>query len=185
MTHANILDRNSVVLVVVDIQEAFRAPLPDFALIADRSARAVQAFAMLGLPVIITEQYPKGLGKTAEEIMLSAPENVTIIEKSTFSAFGASEFTEALKNTGAKQVVLCGLEAHICVNQTAHDLLAAGYQVHLLQDCVSSRTTHDKHTGIKKMQASGAIPSNLEMALFELMRDSKHEQFKQIQGLIK
>ena len=90
-----------------------------------------------------------------------------------------------LKSEKVRQVVLCGLETHICVNQTAHDLLANDLDVHLLTDCVSSRYGHDKQAGLAKMQESGVIPSSVEMALFELMRDAKHEKFKEIQNIVK
>jgi nicotinamidase-related amidase len=82
-------------------------------------------------------------------------------------------------------VLVCGIEAHVCVNQTTHDLLARGYQVHLLADCIASRHAHNRETGLAKMQRSGALPSSIEMALFELMRDARHEQFKAVQKLIK
>ena len=93
-----------------------------------------------------------------------------------------SDKTQALN---IKQVIVSGLEAHICVNQTVHDLLAAGFQVHLLTDCIVARKKSDRKTAFKKMRSSGAILSTLEMALFELLRDSRHEHFKAIQGLIK
>jgi nicotinamidase-related amidase len=90
-----------------------------------------------------------------------------------------------LKRSGVKQVLVSGIEAHICVNHTVHDLLANGFQVHLLTDCITARKPNDKETAFRKMRMSGALPSSVEMALFELMRDAKHEQFKAIQGLIK
>jgi nicotinamidase-related amidase len=185
MRHPNLLEKNQTILMVIDLQEAFRSPIPDFAEITVRTSIAVRGFSLLGIPIIVTEQYPKGLGRTAEEILLSLPEDAAIIEKTAFSSCGADPFREKLQELNPKQILLCGIEAHICVNQTAHDLLSEGYQVHLLQDCISSRTTHDKHTGIEKMKFSGAIASNVEMALFELMRDSRHEKFKEIQQLIK
>ncbi len=185
MQHPNILKREKTILIVVDIQEAFRSPIPDFEEIAVRTSMAVRGFQILEVPIIVTEQYPKGLGRTAEEILYSLPDNSEIIEKTAFSACSATSFVEKLKSLGTTQVVLAGIEAHICVNQTAHDLLNEGFQVHLLQDCVSSRKTHDKHTGIEKMKQSGVFPSNVEMALFELMQDAKHEKFKEIQALVK
>ena len=90
-----------------------------------------------------------------------------------------------LEKLGTKQVVICGLETHICVSQTAHDLLDRGFQVHVLTDSVCSRFQYNNAAGLAKMQQSGAIPSSVEMALFELLRDSRHEQFKNIQALIK
>lgn len=185
MSHPNILEREKSVLVIVDIQEAFRAPIPDFEEIAVRTSIMARGCGILNVPIIVTEQYPKGLGKTAEEIYYSLPDKAEIIEKSAFSACGANQFVEKIKSLGTTQIILAGIEAHICVNQTAHDLLNQGFQVHILLDCISSRKTHDKHTGIEKMKLSGAILSNIEMALFELMKDSKHEHFKEIQKLVK
>ncbi len=185
MPHPKVLDREKTALVIVDLQEAFRSPINDFAQIAARISIAVRGFQTLNLPIIITEQYPKGLGRTAEEILFLMPTEFEFVEKSTFSSCGASAFTDKLNAAGARQIVLCGLEAHVCVNQTAHDLLNENFEVHLLTDCVSSRYTPDKEAALKKMQMSGVVPSSVEMVLFELMRDSKHEQFKEIQNLIK
>ena len=185
MPHENTLSPDNVVLLVVDVQEAFRDVVPNFSIIASNISRAVSGLTMLGLPLIVTEQYPEGLGPTAEEIRYALPEGFEAIEKSAFSAVGSSDVSGKLENLGAKQVLLCGLETHVCVNQTAHDLIEAGYRVHLLTDCVGSRFEPDKLAGLAKMSASGVIPSSVEMALFELMRDAKHEKFKEIQALIK
>ncbi len=185
MTHPTILDAGKAVLVDIDFQEAFRAAIPDFALIASRISLAVRGFQILEVPIIVTEQYPKGLGRTAEEILFSLPESSEFIEKTGFSACGAGSFEEKVRQLNASQIVLCGLETHICVSQTAHDLIAINFQVHLLTDAVGSRFTPDKIAALAKMQANGVISSSIEMALFELMQDSRHEQFKAIQNLIK
>lgn len=184
MAHPKILEKEKSVLVVVDIQEVFRGAISDFPLIAAKTAIAVRGFLALNLPIIVTEQYPKGLGKTADEILFALPTDFETIEKSTFSSCGSASFIEKLRETGASQVVLCGLETHICVNQTAHDLLHEGFEVHLLTDAVASRFKEDKEAGLKKMQMNGVVPSSVEMALFELLRDSKHEKFKEVQALI-
>jgi nicotinamidase-related amidase len=183
--HSSSLDIDNSVLVVVDVQEAFRKAIPDFAEVISRIAIIIRGFQVLGRPMIVTEQYPKGLGRTAEELLLALPDDASIVEKSTFSSFGEPKFVDEIEKFEAKQVVLCGIEAHVCVNQTAHDLLDASYQVHLLTDCVTSRYEHDKRAGVRKTIASGAISSSMEMALFEMMRDSRHEKFKEIQLLIK
>lgn len=185
MPHPRVLDRSKTALVIVDVQEAFRSAIPEFPQIASRISIAVRGFQILNLPIIITEQYPKGLGRTAEEILFSMPEGFEIVEKTSFSSCGAPPFIEKLRATGANQVVLCGLEAHICVNQTAHDLLTEALEVHIMTDCIGSRFTQDKETAVQKMQMSGVVPSTIEMALFELVRDARHEQFKEIQNLIK
>jgi nicotinamidase-related amidase len=185
MRHENTLDLKQTALVVVDMQESFRQPISDFAEVAARIALVAHAAQLLGVPVVVTEQYPKGLGRTVNEIRAVLPEGFAPVEKTAFSSCGAQEFVSRLERAGARQIILCGIEAHVCVNQTAHDLLARSYQVHILHDCVSSRTPQNKNIGLKKMRQSGAIPSTTELALFELMRDARHEQFKAIQKLIK
>lgn len=185
MPHPKILNREKTALVVIDMQEAFRSAVSDFPLIVSRISQAVRGFQILNLPLIVTEQYPKGLGRTAEEILFSLPAEFEVVEKTTFSSCGASVFLEKLREIGADQVVLCGLETHVCVNQTAHDLLNEGFEVHLLTDSVASRFPQDKEAALKKMLMNGVTPSTVEMSLFELLRDSRHEQFKEIQELIK
>lgn len=184
MHHKNTIGENTA-LLIVDLQEAFRDVIPNFPMIATAISRAANGFGVLGLPVLVTEQYPKGLGPTAEEVMLSLPDNARIFEKSSFSALGAEEVASALAESGSSNVVLCGLETHICVDQTAHELLESGYKVHLLLDCIGSRFEIDKAAGLEKMRSSGVISSSVEMALFEIMGSSKHPRFKEIQTLIK
>lgn len=175
------LDISHCVAVIVDVQEAFRSAIPDFALIASRIALAARAFPILNVPILVTEQYPQGLGRTAEEIVLSLPDETEYIEKSTFSSLGSQVVAEKLKS----QVILCGVETHVCVMQTALDLIEKGIEVHLLTDCVASRFEHDKQAGLARMFTAGVASSSIEMALFELLKDSKHEKFKEIQSLIK
>ncbi|MFL6230316.1 MAG: hydrolase [Pyrinomonadaceae bacterium] len=183
--HANTLDAATTALVVIDMQEGFRNAVPDFAETAARIAQLAHGMRLLGVPLVVTEQYPKGLGRTANEIRMVLPANLEPVEKTAFSACGAREFLAQLDETGARQILLCGIEAHVCVNQTAHDLLARGLQVHLLADCITARTEDNRRTGLAKMRAAGALPTSVETALFELMRDAKHEQFKAVQKLIK
>lgn len=185
MPHKNVLDSSKAGLLVVDVQEAFRDVIVDCEKLAQRVAIAVQGFTILERPVLVTEQYPKGLGRTAAEIRDVLPADFEYIEKTAFSSCGAQAVEARLREAGISQVVICGLETHVCVNQTAHDLLDRGFQVHLLTDCVASRFETDKQTGLSKMFASGVISACVEMALFELMRDAKHEKFKAVQGLVK
>ncbi|QQS41846.1 MAG: isochorismatase family protein [Acidobacteriota bacterium] len=185
MAHQSILDAKTAALVVVDYQEAFRGFIDQFELVTPAIVNAVKGFGVLGLPVIVTEQYPKGLGHTISEVDRVLPDSAKIIEKTAFSSCGAAGFENGLREKILSQVVLCGIETHICVNQTAHDLLDNGFQVHVLTDAVGSRFSVNKEAGLRKMFASGAIPSSVEMALFELMRDSKHACFKDIQGIVK
>ncbi|MGI8813384.1 MAG: isochorismatase family protein [Pyrinomonadaceae bacterium] len=185
MSHDNILDASKTAVVVVDVQEAFRKAIGDFSLVASNISRAVRGCNLLGLRVFVTEQYPAGLGKTAEEVVLALSERSVTFEKTAFSAYQADGFAEELGSHGLSQVLLCGFETHVCVNQTAHDLLDSGLQVHLLLDCVASRFEYDRRAGIEKMSNSGVIASSVETAFFELMKDSRHPRFKDIQALIK
>ncbi len=185
MRHENTLELARTVLVMIDMQEGFRSSISDFAETAARIALVTHAAQLLKIPVVVTEQYPKGLGRTAGEILAVLPPTQKIIEKTAFSSCGAQEFITELGASEARHVLVCGIEAHVCVNQTTHDLLARGYHAHLLTDCITARAAPNKETGLAKMQHSGALPSTTEMALFELMRDAKHEQFKAIQKLIK
>jgi len=185
MQHPNTLILSQSALTVIDMQEAFRTTMEDFSDVAERIATMVKAATLLDLPIVVTEQYPKGLGNTAKEILDVLPPSVGIIEKTTFSSCGVQPFQSQLESVGAKQIIVCGIEAHICVNQTVHDLLGSGLQVHLLTDCITSRKKKNKKVAFRKMELAGAIPSSVELALFELLRDARHEQFKSIQGLIK
>lgn len=185
MPHENLLEIGACALVVVDVQDRFSDAIPNFSTVEERCARAVRGFQILGAPVLVTEQYPKGLGRTSQVILDALKEGIEPFEKMMFSSCGSETFVARLESLGIRQIALCGIEAHICVNQTAHDLIARGYQVHLLCDAVSSRHDYNRLAGIAKMARAGAIESSVEMALFEMMRDSQHEKFKEIQSLIK
>lgn len=182
--HPALLDRRRTVLAVIDMQEAFRKIIGDFDQIAERISLLVQAAKLLDVPVIVTEQYPKGLGHTVQEIAAHLPEGSAPIEKMSFSACGAQEFDLRLRELHAEQVILCGIEAHICVSQTAHGLLQDGYQVHLLSDAVSTRLPRNREVATNKLAKSGAVISSVEMALFELCPAGTPE-FKQMQSLVK
>jgi len=176
---------DSAALVIVDVQEAFRPAIFEFERVAARTAIVLEAAALLGLPILVTEQYPEKLGATVEPVRRLLPASVKAIAKTAFSACGADGFCDVLALTKRRQILICGIESHVCMNQTAHDLVALDYQVHVLADCTSSRTPENRAIGIDKMMRSGALPSSSEMALFELMRDAKHPHFKAISKLIK
>jgi nicotinamidase-related amidase len=177
------LDRARAALAVIDVQEAFRPAVLDFEQVAGNVGVLVQGAQILGLPVIVTEQYPKGLGNTVPEVA-GHLEGVEPIEKVCFSAVAADGFPAAL-DAERDQVVLCGIEAHVCVNQTAEDLLATGREVHVVKDAVSSRTADNRELGLHKMERSGATLTSVETALFELLRAAGTPEFKQVQALVK
>jgi len=179
------LSREHAALAVIDMQEAFRAVIPDFGDVAANIAKAVQGAGLLEVPVIVTEQYPRGLKHTAAEIGPHLSTRSNVIEKICFSSCGVESFQSELIKHNIKQVMICGIEAHICVTQTVLDLLARGLEVHLLVDCITARKRESKEVALARLTQAGATPSNLEMALFEMMRTADSPQFKAVQSLIK
>ena len=175
------LDRERAALLVVDVQEAFRPAVLDFEQVAANVAVLVRGARVLGLPVLVTEQYPQGLGHTVPEVS-DHLDGLEPLEKVCFSAVDAEGFRDSLER---EQVLLCGIEAHVCVSQTAEDLLAGGREVHVAQDAVTSRTADNRALGLHKMERSGATVTSVETALFELLRRAGTPEFKQVQALVK
>lgn len=174
------LDPERTALVVVDLQEAFRKAVPDFEEVARAAATLVQGAEATGVPVVVTEQYPRGLGKTAPEVAGQLPEGVSPIEKVCFSAAEAEGFDLG----GRDQALVCGIETHVCVNQTVLDLLSSGAEVHVAEDAVGSRFEENKRVGLHKMERAGAVLTSVETALFELVGRAGTEEFKRVQKLI-
>jgi nicotinamidase-related amidase len=185
MNHVAQLSRDSAALAVIDMQEAFRPVMPDFGEVASRIAQAVEGARLLEVPVIVTEQYPKGLKHTAEEITARLPIELKPIEKSCFSSCGAEDFIAQLMRRNVRQILVCGIEAHICVLQTSLDLLVRGFEVFLLADCITSRRPENKQAALARLTQAGAVHSTLEMALFEMIGGADAPQFKAIQNLIR
>ena len=178
------LNKEQTVLVLIDIQGKLAQIVDESDFIVDNIATVVQGAKLLQLPILWLEQYPKGLGPTDERIAKHLTEQQPI-EKITFSAYDTEEFVQALEQTGRKKVLLAGIETHICVYQTAAHLLANGYEVEVLADCVSSRTAGNREVGIKKMLQLGANITSVEMALFEMQQIAKGDTFKAISQLVK
>jgi len=179
-----LLDRARSVLLVIDLQEAYRGKLHGETRLVAASQRMLQAAALLGVPVVVTEQYPKGLGATREEIAAYVPAAARRFEKTSFSALGAPGLREHLAELGRDQVVVAGIETHVCVSQTVHELLASGCAVHVLRDAIGARFALDDETGFAKLVGSGAVPSTSECALFEWLRDARAPEFKAIHRLV-
>ncbi len=175
------LDAERAALVVVDVQEAFRKAIPDFEDVANASSVLVQGADAIGIPIAVTEQYPKGLGKTVPEISEHLPGKTKPIEKVRFSAAAADGFNL----DGRNQALVCGIETHVCVNQTVLDLIEQGVEVHVARDAVGSRTAENRELGMAKMAEAGAVTTSVETALFELLGGSDHEAFKEVQALVK
>jgi nicotinamidase-related amidase len=177
---AGVLDRGRAALVVVDVQEAFRPAVIDFERVAGAAATLVRGARILDLPVIVTQQYPKGLGSTVPELAEHL-DGIEPIDKVCFSAAAADGFDLE----GRDQALICGIESHVCVSQTAHDLLERGVQVHVARDAVSSRTEENRELGLHKMEHAGAVVTSVETALFELLGAAGTDEFKQVQALVK
>jgi nicotinamidase-related amidase len=178
------LERDRAVLVVVDVQEAFRPAVLDFERVVRNVATLVAGANALDVPILVTEQYPKGLGRTVPELAEHL-DRVKPIEKVCFSAAGSREFNGALAASGRDQVLLCGIESHVCVNQTADDLIGRGMEVQVAQDAVTSRSKQNRKLGLHKMERSGAVVTSVETALFELLGAAGTPEFKEIQRLVK
>ncbi len=172
------LDRQRAALIVVDVQEAFRKAVPDFEDVARRAATLVEGARVLGVPAIVTEQYPKGLGRTVHEVGLNGE---PVLEKTVFAASQAEGFDLA----GRDQALVCGIEAHVCVHQTVEDLRARGVEVHVCADAIASRDPANKSVALERAERAGAVPTTVEMALLELCGRAGTDEFKQIQRLIK
>jgi len=172
----SLLARDRAMLLVVDVQEGFR-PYSSFDRVAGSCAKLVQAARILELPALVSEQYPKGLGHTAAEVGLAEERR---IEKTVFSAARADGFDLG----GHTQALVCGIETHVCVSQTVHDLLERGVEVHVPADAVGSRHELDHQSGLERMERAGAVVSSVEAALFELLERAGTPEFKAVQKLI-
>ncbi|WP_342472219.1 hydrolase [Metasolibacillus sp. FSL H7-0170] len=177
------LKKDEVVLVLIDIQGKLAEIVENSEHVIQNIVKAVKGANVLELPILWLEQYPKGLGSTVPEIANEIDGQP--IEKITFSAYDTEEFRVKLAATGRKKVLLAGIESHICVYQTAAHLLANGYEVEVLVDCVSSRTGENRQLGIDKMVQLGARLSSIEMALFEMQQIAKGDIFKAISAIVK
>jgi nicotinamidase-related amidase len=185
MSHPRVLDRNHSALVVIDVQEAYRGLTVEHERMVRSVRRLIEAAKIVGVPVLATEQYPKGLGHLIAEVAAALPDGVEPIEKVSLSCWAEPRFAERLGALQRRQVLVCGIEAHACVNQTVHDLLDQGFQVHVPLDAISARYEHDYRTGWDKMMGSGAVPSTVEMACLEWVRTAAAPEFKAVQKLIK
>lgn len=176
--------KEQTVAVLIDVQEKLTPHMHNMEAVIKRQEILIQGLQVLGVPVMITEQYTKGLGTTVPDLK-SVLEDYKPIEKMAFSCCDDPRFLEPLKDSGRKSVILFGIETHVCVLQTALDLLEAGYRPVVIEDCVSSRKESDKQTALRRMEQAGAVISTSESILFELCRVSGTESFKQISKLVK
>lgn len=177
------LQRDQAVMVVVDVQEKLLPSMNERVggRVVQHIGMLLEGFSAMELPVIATEQYPRGLGHTIAELAAATEQHC--VEKVAFSCCGEPGFMQALEKTGRKQVLLVGMEAHVCVYQTMINLIESGYQVHLVRDAICSRFKSDYHTAITMAPEMGAVLTTTEMALFQLLEVAGTPEFKVVSGL--
>ena len=179
-----VLKLKKAVLNVVDVQGKLATLMYRKDELYANLRRIIRGAQALGVPIIWNEQLPDKLGETASEIKEVLTGSQPLI-KPCFSCYGNDAFVDALEKTGRSQVLLVGIETHICVYQTCHDLLRNGYKVHVMADAVSSRFELNYRVGLDRMHEEGATISCVEMALFEMMGTTKHDAFRNIVGILK
>jgi len=178
------LTRASAGLIVVDIQERLLPAIFEKERMVQNVVRLIKSAAILGVPIFATEQYRKGLGATDAEVT-AALAGVAPIEKVAFSACGAAGLSASVKAKKTSDIILCGIEAHVCVCQTCLDLLDQEFKVFVVADAVSSRAPENYRIGVERMRDAGAVIVSTEMVLFELLEKAGTEEFKQILALVK
>ena len=179
---SEILKTEDSLILVVDVQEKLMPHIANHADVLDRTLRLVKAAKLAKVPIVCSEQYPKGLGATVEA--LAQELGCERFEKLTFSCVGNAAIQEQLAKSGRQKVVLCGVETHICVLQTALDLLAEGFQVFLPVDAVGSRKTSDHECGIRRLEGQGVVPTTSEACLFEWCEQAGTDLFREIRKLV-
>ena len=180
----NLLTTDKTALLIIDIQERIIRVINEYEKVVENTIKLIKGFKVLGIPIYYTEQYPKGLGPTVESIQNELEGNEAI-QKLSFSCSGAGDLFNEFKKNGISQVVVCGVEAHVCVQQTVLDLIANEFQVNLTADAVSSRRTKDYEISLSRMRQYGADVTTTEAILFELLNVCGTDVFKQISKIVK
>jgi len=184
MRRGSLLSREGTVLIVIDVQEKLFAKIEEKEKIAKNICRLIKFAEILGIPIILTEQYPRGLGSTIPEIRKLTSE-IKPVEKIEFSCLASSTFKERLSETQARNLILTGIEAHICISQTAIEALTNGYRVYVVSDATSSRRREDRMVAIERMRQEGAMIVTTEMLMYEILRKAGTPEFKRVLDLVK
>ena len=171
-------------LVVIDVQEKLFRFMNEKEMLVKNLQKLIRGALLIDIPIILTEQYPDGLGPTIAEVAELMPK-VNRIPKLSFSCCGEEHFLREVHTLNRKQIIIVGIETHVCVYQTAADLLNLGYQVQIVADCVSSRTSFNTTVALERMKTEGVILTSTEMVLFELLKTAENANFKEFQRIIK
>lgn len=178
------IKRDDAILVAVDFQEKLLPAMFEAEKTETAACTLAEGLRVLGIPKIVTQQYTKGLGNTVEPVAKALGE-FEPIDKVTFSAWNNIEFKDALEKSGRKTVIIMGVEAHICVEQTALDVMEKGFTVFVASDCVQSRNPANREASLRRMEASGAVITCGESILYELLQSSRAPEFKDISAIVK
>ncbi|MCC7429992.1 hydrolase [bacterium] len=179
------LKKETTVLLLIDVQEKLTNVIFEKEKLVKSLVNLIEGAKVLGLQVLWTEQYPKGLGETISELKQVLPKDLVPVEKMHFSCYKEKNFRFELEKTGAEHILVAGIETHVCVYQTVQDLVDSGFEVEIVTDAVSSRTKENRELGIKKCEDLGAKLTSVEMCLFELLTEAGTEQFKMISKIVK
>lgn len=186
-THPNLCNSADSLLLIVDIQPRLTAVMAkaEAEKMVSNCGSLIEASKLLEIPILLTEQYPKGLGNTEESLTARLGERHRIFDKTGFSCCAAGGFEAALEKSGRKQIILAGQEAHVCVLQTALELRHKGYHPYVVEDAVCSRSAEHKFYALERMRQHGVTISNFESVLFEWLRDAAHPEFKALSALLR
>jgi nicotinamidase-related amidase len=184
MSHPAILSAQDTLLLVIDVQDAFLKTIWERERVVENTVTLIEAAKALNVPVLATVQNCARMGGCNKEVA-DTLESLEAIDKMTFSCLGEESFLRSLKEMNRSQILICGVETHICVNQTAHGLLSLDLGVHIARDAVSSRKESNWQVGIEKMRDSGCVITSTETAIFEMVRDASTPEFKKILPLVK
>lgn len=179
-----LMTKEDTALVVIDLQTGLLAAMSVPEETIDAAARLIKGARALSVPVLATQQYTKGLGESTDEIK-DALGDFKHVEKKVFSAMRVPEFAEEIRALGVKNIVMAGIEMHVCVQQTALELMNSGYNVYIAADCTSSRTKYDKENALRRLTHAGAVVTTYESVLFELLGSASAEGFKEISNIVK
>ncbi|MBE0431669.1 MAG: hydrolase [Dehalococcoidia bacterium] len=175
---------DDTVMIVIDVQEKLTRVMHQREELIDNLQKLIKGMLVLGIPIIVTEQYPQGLGATVREVSQLLV-NVDPVPKLSFSCCGDESFVSRLQALGPRQVLVSGIESHVCVHQSVSDLIGSGYEVQVVTDAVSSRTPENRMTGFNLMSGNGAALTSTETVLFELLKIAKGPEFKAISKIVK
>lgn len=183
--HPNLLSAENTLLVVVDMQEPFLRNIFDRERVLANVCALIKGANILQVPVLGTTQNTSRMGEIVAEVRRLLPVRQPLFDKMTFSCYADPSFSSEIIRSGRKQILLCGVESHICVSQTAHDLVGFGYQAHVAVDAVSSRSEGNHQLGLEKMRQGGVFMSSVEAALYEMLQEAGTNAFREILHIIK